>query len=197
MPKDVRFHHHSSHDPVYVVENKLSLLQIQELAKLCTNNLNFPEFTPGFFNHLKGECKFLLNLYEKTNRDNKYFDWETVDGAKEWKLKKDAALLNPKNNIVDGNNNNGVVNRITVFANWKKDPIERARRVWIWWKVHQKSFKYFSTAVRLIVLFQTSSCFVERVFSQLKHIIETCGKKQLEELFFLRISRRMNRKILQ
>ena len=49
-------------DPVYVFENKLSLLQIQELAKLCTDNLNFPEFTPGFVNHLKGECKFLLNL---------------------------------------------------------------------------------------------------------------------------------------
>ena len=47
-------------------------------------------------------------------------------------MKQDAALLNPKNNIADSNKIDGVVNRKNIFANWKDDPIERTRRVWIW-----------------------------------------------------------------
>ena len=63
---------------------------------------------------------------------------------------------------------------------WRGDKDEKARRVWEWRKTYYHKLTYFSTAVRLVALDQTSSASVERVFSQVKFIAETLGESTLE-----------------
>lgn len=76
---------------------------------------------------------------------------------------------------------------------WKKDPGEKARRIWEWWKVRllgSHGFPHYKKAQRLVVLAQLSSCSVERVFSQLTLIRDACGDNlkgdMCEILMFLR-----------
>ena len=70
---------------------------------------------------------------------------------------------------------------------WREDEAEYSRRIWEWWKTRVGKFPYHSLALRLIVLTQTSSCSVERVFSRLQLIREICGKKSKEDITFFRI----------
>jgi hypothetical protein len=72
---------------------------------------------------------------------------------------------------------------------WKDDPIESARRVWEFWRVHRKNVKIFhiAKAACLIALVQISSASVERIFSQMKLIQDSCGDSLLEETLFGRV----------
>ena len=76
---------------------------------------------------------------------------------------------------------------------WEKSPAEKARRIFEWWKIRVPVFKYWPTALRLIVLVQPSSAFVERAFSQIKLIIEQIGVSGLEETLEARALVRCNR----
>lgn len=81
-----------------------------------------------------------------------------------------------------------------VENDWRKDPGEKATRIWEWWKpivVDSTSFPAFGKALRLIALIQVSSCAVERVFSQLKLIVETCGN-MFEDTLEVRMFARCN-----
>ena len=85
--------------------------------------------------------------------------------------------------------------RVIDAEKWEDDPIERARRIWEWWKARVKGvtfFKYWPLALRLVVLVQPSSAFVERVFSQIKLIIEQIGVSSLEETIEARTMVRCN-----
>ena len=53
-------------------------------------------------------------------------------------------------------------------------------------------FNYFFTAARLVALVPISSASVERVFSQVKFIIETTGVRALEESLETRVMERVN-----
>ena len=64
---------------------------------------------------------------------------------------------------------------------WRDDRIEKARRIWEWWRAKCPKLTYFFLAARLIALVPISSAAVERVFSQVKHILETVGDNVLEE----------------
>ena len=64
---------------------------------------------------------------------------------------------------------------------WEDDRIEKAHRVWEWWRVKVFKFNYFFTAARIVALVPISSAAVERVFSQVKFIIETTGVGAIEE----------------
>ena len=63
---------------------------------------------------------------------------------------------------------------------WEDDPTEKARRIWEWWRHRVKpplpSFIFWATAVRLVALVQPSSAAVERLFSELKLILEQVGR---------------------
>ena len=52
---------------------------------------------------------------------------------------------------------------------------------------------YFFTAARLVVLVPISSAAVERVFSQVKFIVETVGETVLEETLEAHPMERVNR----
>ena len=56
-------------------------------------------------------------------------------------------------------------------------------------------FVYFKEAVRLVVLVQTSSASIERVFSQVKRILASVGENILEDNLELRLLRRCCKKL--
>ena len=84
------------------------------------------------------------------------------------------------------------------FDEWKKDPGERARRTWIWWnkifKLEVGSLENFWRIVRCVVLNQSSSASVERVFSQLNCICRTIGVNAVDETVAARLMMRVNNK---
>merc|ERR1712087_77822 len=105
--------------------------------------------------------------------------WTSVEGAKEYdemlkeKRAKDPEKWNGKT--------------------WKDDSIKKARRVWEWWRAHHHKLIYFSLAARLVALVQISSASVERVFSQVKLIVETIGVRALEDTMETRLMSRINK----
>jgi hypothetical protein len=80
---------------------------------------------------------------------------------------------------------------------WKSDELEVARRVWMFWINKRIHFNYMTVAVALTVLVQTSSAAVERVFSQLKLIIDACGQNTLADILELRLFRRLDQKTVE
>lgn len=80
------------------------------------------------------------------------------------------------------------------YANhtWHDDRIEQSRRVWEWWRIKGIKLHFFFSAARLVALVPLSSASVERVFSQVKFIIETVGQNVLEETLETRVMERVN-----
>jgi hypothetical protein len=67
---------------------------------------------------------------------------------------------------------------------------------WEWWRarlIGVKVFKYWSKAARLVVLVQTSSARMERIFSQLKLIFEAIGYSAMEKTVEGRLLVRVNK----
>ena len=77
-------------------------------------------------------------------------------------------------------------------VDWKQDPAERARRLWEWWVPRVGEFTFWSKALRLVALVQPSSAEVERLFSQLKLILEQISVSGLEECYEGRTMTRVN-----
>ena len=75
---------------------------------------------------------------------------------------------------------------------WRDDRIEQSRRVWEWWRMKSDKLFFFFTAARLVAIVPLSSASVERVFSQVKLIVETCGQNLLEETLETRVMERVN-----
>jgi hypothetical protein len=105
--------------------------------------------------------------------------WNTLDGSSMY----DETLVSriTKGKIVDN-------------VTWKDDSIETARHTWEFWRVHRKNVKIFHIAKAdcLIALVQISSASVERIFSQMKQIQDSCGDSILGETFFSRVCERCN-----
>ncbi len=105
--------------------------------------------------------------------------WNNLDGSSEY----DEKLATRIGNGTIGND-----------VTWKDDPIESARRVWEFWRVHRKNMKIFhiAKAARLIALVQISSASVERIFSQMKLIWDSCGDSIAEKTLFGHVCERCN-----
>ena len=82
------------------------------------------------------------------------------------------------------------------ILDWRNDPEERARMIWEWWRVRLLSdtniFPAFRKCLRLVVLSQTSSCTVERVFFRLNMIRNTCGESTYEDMTEIRVLMQCN-----
>jgi hypothetical protein len=98
--------------------------------------------------------------------------WNTLDGSSMYDEK-----------LVSGIAKGKIADNVT----WKDDPIETTRRVWEFWRVHRKNVAIFhiAKAASLIALVQISSASVERIFSQMKLIQDSCGDSMLEEIFLV------------
>ena len=75
-------------------------------------------------------------------------EFELVDGAEEYN--SNLETLNER----DGTSKTG-----------QEDCSEYGRRIWRWWESRKHRFTHITKSVKLVALMQTSSAFVERVFS--------------------------------
>ena len=86
--------------------------------------------------------------------------------------------------------------RDPVYHTWVDDPAEVSMRVWAFWRQWlidgAGQLTYWNVALRLVVLVQPSSASAERVFTQLKLILETCGDSMLAQTLRVRLSHRCN-----
>jgi hypothetical protein len=181
-------------------------LFIGELA-----HFGFPEFTAPFLEQLKAELS-ALQVHAR-----RPYEWNLVPGAKEYdkklerRLKKEgaklaavavapamaAAAMAPavaafpahEPDEEDGNDESP---RALKMCDWKDDPIEKARRMWEWWRERVSMFKSWPLALRLVALVQPSSAVMERAFSQLKLTLEIIGYSSLEKVVEARMFVRLN-----
>ena len=61
-----------------------------------------------------------------------------------------------------------------------------------WWRVKAPFFHFFWTATRLVALVPISSAMIERIFLQVKYIVETIGENALEETLQTRVMEQVN-----
>jgi hypothetical protein len=83
--------------------------------------------------------------------------------------------------------------RLIQIGNTTHDPAERGRRIWLWWRIRVyevQEFEYIPVALRLVALVPPSSCGIERVFSQLKLVLDSCGDNVLESTIESRLFER-------
>jgi hypothetical protein len=160
----------------------------------------FPEFSdPFFIAGLKSEIE------EARQHARKPFDWDSIPSAKNYEERLRKRLLRARQRVSETqlgtpeyDTSNAPTGREPTFSNWRDDPGELARRIYGWWKVRliqTRTFRYYRTALRLVVLCQASSAAAERVFSQLTMIVRICGVSQLEESLELRTMLRCNKSI--
>ena len=160
--------------------NDFSVLEISESID-GLHVFQMPEFTPTFLRGMKNEIGIYKAAIESTVKrdgtDNEF--WIHCPGAEKY----DKALREKNIRI-------GCVDPL--IESWRDDPIEKARRIWEWWRIHHSKFVFFSKAVRLVVLVQVSSCAVERVFSQVKYILECIGDSGSKDNIEVRLMQRVN-----
>jgi len=186
----------------------LKLRDMTETAALVLidllGNFNFPEITPAFVVGLQGELPLLLRHARRV------FDWGAVDGAADYdatlarkrKLEeaKAAAAASSSSSSSSSSSAAAAAPELTAAPqrteegvfDWKQDPAERARRLWEWWVPRVGEFTFWSKALRLVALVQPSSAEVERLFSQLKLILEQISVSGLEECYEGRTMTRVN-----
>ena len=146
-----------------------------------------------------------LDLYlDYVKKSVTTFDWDTVKGAYEYneRLNKKIIAFNNKkdSNLSENEDQDEDFEDFsdkydpTVYSNWKEDPIERARRIWCWWKCHHEMVEFcWSDAARFAVLLQVSSASVERVFSQLQLLVKSVGQHIIHDNLEARLFTRCNK----
>jgi hypothetical protein len=186
-------------NPFFIKSNN-----IQTLSSLV-DNLNyfgkgFSEVFEGnnFLDGIKKEIEYVKRLADIE------FDWENIDESRQYKQRQNRKKQREKKRLSLIQNDVGINDvygdndgRINDYDDWKEDPGELARRIYGWWcvqyKLCPKKIYYFTLALRLVVLVQTSSCSVERIFSQLQYIRRVCGHAVLESTLELRCQMRYQR----
>ncbi len=151
------------------------MLRLDELK-----NFGFKEFTDEFIQKLKDLLPSVIDASKKR------FDWSAVDGALEY----DLELVRKGKLDADMDCKSA---RELVIEKWRDDPLEKARRIFEWWRARYDRMPTWVHAVRLVALVQTSSAFVERVFSRMKLIIQTIGESSLEDTIESRLFVALNK----
>jgi subtilisin family serine protease len=164
---------------------ELPVASLEILIDLLAN-FGFPEFTEEFLAGMKAE------LPEVIRNAKQPFDYSEMEGVAEY----DAALVQARRKRTAAAAPVAAADapaapaaaaapvRVPTFNTWEDDPMETARRIWEWWRVRVwkvSVFKYWPLALRLVALVQTSSARIERVFSQLKLILEAISYSALEK----------------
>jgi hypothetical protein len=174
-----------------------------ELLVDCLTHFLFPEFTPKFLAGLKAELPKLKAQAMQA------YAWHAVPGAQKYdkdlarRIKREAEKVAasvdggeapPDDDELDSDSDD--TPRVIRVKDWKEDAIEKARRIWEWWRDRVDFFKFWPTAARLVALVQPSSAVMERVFSQLKLTLETIGYSAREKTVEARMFARENRGIV-
>jgi hypothetical protein len=162
-------------------------------------HFNRPEFTDEFIANLKKE------IPEAILQSRMDFDWDVLPQSDNYirrvnnqrlRMRQRAAFEEEGHCDDIDTDSTKPKGRETSYDNWKDDPGERARRIWLWWiprfEVEKSKLFHFALALRIIVLQQVSSAGVERVFSQLNYIVRICGTSMIEETLEMRLMHRCN-----
>jgi hypothetical protein len=159
-------------DPIFIKENDMLTIteHVRDLKSLGLPSLNEACITGIIDNELQTM---------KQQTENCELELEMVEGAEEYNNKME--MLNDQN----GTN-----------KTWKEDYSEYGRRVWKWWGSRKYRFIHATKAVKLVALIQTSSAFVERVFSQVQLITREIGEERLRDNIETRVMRRVNKNIV-
>jgi hypothetical protein len=183
-------------DPFY-----LATCDVQAANLLVEKLKHFkrPDFTDEFLDNLKKE------IPEAIKHSKTVFDWEDVAKSQQYARRFNNRQIRTRQRVayaeVGHAENVNLVDRLprgreTVYATWKDDPGERARRIWLWWiprlLTEKFRFKHFACALKTIVINQISSASVERVFSQLNFIVRAMGTAMLEDTLEMRLMHRCN-----
>ncbi len=128
----------------------------------------------GFTSFMRGMADDMIlevGAYKRIATSANDAFWNTLDGSSMYDDKLVSRITKGK-----------IANNVT----WKDDPIKTTRCVWEFWRVHRNNVAIFriAKAAHLIALVQISSASVERIFSQMKQIQDSCGDSMLEETFF-------------
>ncbi len=155
----------------------MSVVEITDAMKDLGSHFGIDEFREG--HGIIDDMILEIGTYKRIATSANDAFWNTLDGSSMYDEKLVSRIA--KGKIADN-------------VTWKYDPIETARRVWEFWRVHRKNVAIFhiAKAARLIALVQISSASVERIFSQMKQIQDSCGDSMLEETFFGRVCERCN-----
>ena len=159
-------------DPIFIKENDMLTIteHVRDLKSLGLPSLN-EACIAGIINDELQKMKL--------ETENCEFELEIVDGAEEYNTKLE--MLNEQTGM---------------NKTWKEDYSEYGRRVWKWWGSRKHRFTYVTKAVKLVALIQTSSAFVERVFSQVRLITCEIGEEALRDNIETRVMRRVNKNIV-
>ena len=126
---------------------------------------------------------YRMALLKAVCHANMDFDWDLIEASSQFKTRMQKRMK--RHNLL-----------AVEAGDWKSDPRERAWKIRGWWQTRllqdDSSFFAFKTALRLVVLTQTSSCAVERVFSRLKMIRDTCGDRLYEDMLEVRMLMQCN-----
>ena len=74
-----------------------------------------------------------------------------------------------------------------VRLTWQNDDAEYAYTIWEWWRGRRYDIPCCDLALRIAVLSQTSSCYVERVFLRLKLVEDAVGENMKNDMLELRM----------
>jgi hypothetical protein len=145
------------------------VLEITNAMKNLGGHFGFDEFCEG--HGIIDDMIPEINAYKAVATFANDEFWNNLDGSSEY----DEKLATRIGNGTIGDD-----------VTWKDDPIESTRHVWEFWRVHRKNVKIFhnAKAAHLIALVQISSASVERIFSQMTLIWDSCGDSMLEETLF-------------
>lgn len=155
----------------------MPLAVVQDCLRDLFEAFDFDEFrnASGLLNDCFVEIpKYLAKLHSTPEPF-----WSEVEGAEEY----DKTLEKKKQKDPENYGN----------RTWRDDRIESTRRAWEWWRSYHTHFTYLSKVARLVALIPITSAAVERCFSQVKFIIETCGENGLQETLEVRLMERVNK----
>jgi hypothetical protein len=155
-------------NPFFLKDNCNNIPLLNTFAdSLCA--FEFRQFTPEFIHCIKREIPKAVEMACAP------FDWDSIGNTTLFKTRLQKRLKKRPNH----------------YVNWMDDPGEKANRIWQYWRItflhSPRKFPSFQLALRLVVLSQLSSCAVERVFSRLKMVRETCKDSLLEDMLENRI----------
>jgi hypothetical protein len=161
----------------------MSVVEITDAMKDLGSHLGIDEFCEG--HGIIDDMILEIGTYKKIATSVNDAFWNILDGSSMYDEKLVSRIAKVK-----------IADNIT----WKDDPLQTARHAWEFWRVHRKNVAIFhiANAACLIALVQISSASVERTFSQMKQIQDSCGDSMLEETCFGRVCERCNTyKVLQ
>ncbi len=140
------------------------LMQVKEMTEAATmlqadllQRFGFPGFTDAFIAGLKEEIPRCHQMARAI------FDWSTMEGAEEYEKQRRRRLEAREHDPTLPTQE---------YKKWEDDPAERARRIWLWWRIRVyevQEFQFIPLALRLVALLG-----IECVFSQLKLILDAC-----------------------